>query len=429
MLRDPRLWRISRILAIVAGVWFFTVLQLWHTHPAGQLLADLRGAKATTTAVAHSTHSTQTTAVPEPTATQKSVQKVTPLHGHHEHHEAVPDPAPPPRQYAKLAKVCMLYYDNVTVDTIAYEAAIDSHLAHNERFGYRSFVLRRGMLSGYYTKPAYLIYLLLQELVKPVEERLEWLVWHDADLVLMNSQIPLEAFLPPREFSHINMIVTNDLNGLNNGVFFIRVHDWCVRVLAASMSYTVYNPTFSHVSEDQAALDNLIRSDAFKGNVTHVPQRWFNSYHDFGIDDDIPPEWHWANHYFEPGYLLVHFPGTGGHRTNLINQWVKAKAEEGEKYEVPFDKTGLTKEVEKFWKEDAPREQEIQKEYWRHRNLLESVGSRSDRERDKEVEGIERVMKGEPQDKIDEAIHAKKEEHKKIKIENLRKAEEGKIDL
>ncbi|KAF3928596.1 hypothetical protein AA313_de0202730 [Arthrobotrys entomopaga] len=448
IMRDPRIWRISRILVLVAVVWCFTVLQLWHTHPTGQLIAHLKSPNTVTTDVAGATGApvTPVTKTPEPAATETETppKEVIPVlkdgknHGSsggsdngdddkEEEHSIVKQPQ---RQYTKkLAKVSMLYYENVTDDSIAYEAAIDSHLVHNERFNYQSFVLRHGILDGYYTKPAYILSILIQELQKPVGERLEWLVWHDADLVLMNSQIPLETFLPPAEFSHINMIVTNDLNGLNNGVFFIRVHEWCITILAASMAYKTYHPDFSHVSEDQAALDHLIKSDAFKGNVTHVPQKWFNSYHNFGIDDDIPPEWHWYNHYFEAGWLLVHFPGTGTARKNLINEWVKARKENLEKYDVPFEKTGLKEEVEKFWREDAPREEEIQKQYWRYKNLLDSVGSKSDRARDRAVDEVKKRMKGQPMDKINQAVEEKKQEHKGIKIENLRAAEAGKLNL
>ncbi|KAK6335338.1 hypothetical protein TWF696_002118 [Orbilia brochopaga] len=386
MTRDPCLSKVVRIFGIAAVVWLlFTTFQLWQGRPAGQL-TDL--AKLSTKIVS--------------TNDDKSVQE-------------------PPQ--SKIAKVCMLYYENVTESTIALESAIASHNAHNDRHHYRSYLLRKGILSGFYSKPAYMTTIILEELIKPPEERLEWLVWHDADLVLMNSEIPLEAFLPPPGFEHIHLIATNDLGGLNNGVFFIRINEWSVLLLTALTAYRTYHPGFSSVNEDQVVMDEIIQLDEWKGHVVHVPQRWFNSYHDFGKDADVPPEWHWYHHYFEPGYLLVHFPGAGEGRTDLINQYVKAKAAEPELYDVPFPKTNLTEEIAEYWAKDAKREEKIQKTFHMRQRILESVGSETDRARDKDLEEIRTRMAGESHEKIEEALSAKRKEYNSRKIENLREAE------
>ncbi|KAF3913538.1 hypothetical protein ABW20_dc0103143 [Dactylellina cionopaga] len=437
--RDPRLIRITKIIGIVAVIWLFTVFQLLQKHPTRQL-ADLaapsdsatsnssilNSATSTSTSNPETSHSAPSNPalsnLASPTSVLSTSASSTPEPSNTAALEDIKQSTPQLEQ-SKIAKICMLYYDNVTDDSIAYEKAIASHKAHDERFHYQSYLLRRGILPGYYAKPAYILSILVQELVKAPEERLEWLVWYDADLVLMNSEIPLEAFVPPPQFSHIHLIVTNDLGGLNNGVFFIRVHAWSVSLLIASMAYKTFNPEFSSVSEDQAALDKIIQRDDWKGNVTHVPQRWFNSYHDFGIDDDIPPEWNWYHHYFKPGYLLVHFPGTGQHRTNLINEYTTAKANDPQLYEVPFLKTNLTEEIAKFWAEDAPREQETQETFWYRHRLLQRVGSKADGEREKACEEIKTRMAGESAEKIEAAIKAKKQEFKGRKIESLRAAE------
>lgn len=66
--------------------------------------------------------------------------------------------------------------------------------------------------------------------------------WHDADVVLTNAKLPLEVFLPPPQWSNIHLLVTNDLNGLNNGVFFLRVHEWSMWYLSAVMAFNYYRP-------------------------------------------------------------------------------------------------------------------------------------------------------------------------------------------
>lgn len=85
---------------------------------------------------------------------------------------------------------------------------------------------------------------MLQEMAKPEGQRLEWLFrlpltqfclverlicgahtififrWIDADIVVMNPNIPLEIFIPPSpEFTYVNMLATNDRHGRNNGFF------------------------------------------------------------------------------------------------------------------------------------------------------------------------------------------------------------------
>ncbi|KAK6332923.1 hypothetical protein TWF696_002940 [Orbilia brochopaga] len=327
MTRDPCLSKVVRIFGIAAVVWLlFTTFQLWQGRPAGQL-TDL--AKLSTKIVS--------------TNDDKSVQE-------------------PPQ--SKIAKVCMLYYENVTESTIALESAIASHNAHNDRHHYRSYLLRKGILSGFYSKPAYMTTIILEELIKPPEERLEWLVWHDADLVLMNSEIPLEAFLPPPGFEHIHLIATNDLGGLNNGVFFIRINEWSVLLLTALTAYRTYHPGFSSVNEDQVVMDEIIQLDEWKGHVVHVPQRWFNSYHDFGKDADVPPSG------------IGQGGGAGVIRCSL-------------------SQNQSDEEIAEYWAKDAKREEKIQKTFHMRQRILESVGSETDRARDKDLEEIRTRMAGE----------------------------------
>jgi hypothetical protein len=58
-----------------------------------------------------------------------------------------------------------------------YERAVRTHEVHNRRFGYPLHVLRHGILNDVWTKPAYILSLLLKELSKPEHERLKWLLY------------------------------------------------------------------------------------------------------------------------------------------------------------------------------------------------------------------------------------------------------------
>jgi hypothetical protein len=57
-----------------------------------------------------------------------------------------------------------------------YERALDTHKEHCRRLWYPLFVLRNPILDGVWNKYAILLSVLLQELEKPVDQRLQWLL-------------------------------------------------------------------------------------------------------------------------------------------------------------------------------------------------------------------------------------------------------------
>jgi hypothetical protein len=73
---------------------------------------------------------------------------------------------------SSIGKVMMLYGNPTPV----YERALRGHNRHNEIHGYSMHVLREQTLSEFWSKPAYILQVLLAELAKPAPERLKWLV-------------------------------------------------------------------------------------------------------------------------------------------------------------------------------------------------------------------------------------------------------------
>lgn len=57
-----------------------------------------------------------------------------------------------------------------------YERALELHRKHSERNGHPMFVLREKILSGLWSKPAFIMGIIVQELTKPKTERLQWLM-------------------------------------------------------------------------------------------------------------------------------------------------------------------------------------------------------------------------------------------------------------
>lgn len=141
-----------------------------------------------------------------------------------------------------------------------YENAIASHNLHNTLHGYPHLILREHMIRGLWSKHGWIMTIIGQELAKPEEQRLKWLMWHDRDTVLMNPQIPLDVFLPPEpQFSHIHLLVTNDRHGLNNGVFMVRVSQWAFKLFASALSIREYQPEIPLKYTEQSGMEEAIK--------------------------------------------------------------------------------------------------------------------------------------------------------------------------
>ena len=63
------------------------------------------------------------------------------------------------------------------VDNQTYEDALETHVSHNRIHKYPLSVMRTGSAEPAWTKPTYMLSLLLRELTKPSSERLEWLLY------------------------------------------------------------------------------------------------------------------------------------------------------------------------------------------------------------------------------------------------------------
>ena len=71
-----------------------------------------------------------------------------------------------------IGKVTILFHGRDPT----YIRAIQTHQAHNRRHGYPLLALRHAILDGIWSKPAYLLAVLLEELRKPDGQRLKWLL-------------------------------------------------------------------------------------------------------------------------------------------------------------------------------------------------------------------------------------------------------------
>ncbi|KAG9951481.1 glycosyltransferase family 34 protein, partial [Aureobasidium melanogenum] len=261
----------------------------------------------------------------------------------------------------RIAKVSMLYGNNKL-----YERALESHTRHGEKWGYPTYIKRQNEYCGYWNKPTFMIQQIAQELAKPEHERAEWLMWVDADSIILNPNIPADIFLPPREFSHINIVAARDIQGLNTGVFFVRVHPWTISMFVDGMAFPLCNPKIELGNDaDQAAMARTVEKSSggpdgygFKRGIVYLPRKLFNSYELPGYMRDgrkdvlrnftgfVSP------HAFEgqKGDFLVHLPGLFGDREPLMSDWLDMVENRQEDWAVPLEETSYLKDTQAFWK-------------------------------------------------------------------------------
>jgi hypothetical protein len=251
---------------------------------------------------------------------------------------------------------CTVLFDGDGNGNSYWERALRSHEDHDALHGYRLHVLRQQVLDDVWSKPAYVLSLLLRELSKPESERLEWLFWVDADTVILNPYVPLEIFLPPRkpEFEETYLLYANDWNGgLDNGVFLVKVNQWAVKFFSAIVSYRHYKPKEKLAFRDQSAMGKVMKEPYFVNSVVQAPQRWFNAYQGEHNETLAPFQ-------IRKGDLLVHFAGVPD-REQRMGYWLDRAEHHLEDWEVPVKSTSYPQEREDFW-EGLTRGRQGQKE-------------------------------------------------------------------
>jgi hypothetical protein len=124
-------------------------------------------------------------------------------------------------------------------------------------------------------------------------------------------------------------VVASNFDGLNAGVFAIRVHRWSVALLSAVVAYPVYHTDKAETNDfqDQSALSWLLESSSSptilnaKMHWANVPTRWFNSLPfnnawasngDWIYGTQMTPE------KFDAGTTDVY---DDGHDTKVVNPW------------------------------------------------------------------------------------------------------------
>lgn len=169
--------------------------------------------------------------------------------------------------------------------------------------------------------------------------------------MVVNPAISPCAFLPPENLLDVYALVTADHNGLNNGVFYLKVHPTSVDLLTKTINYPLAHPEDDlGWFGEQAAMAKVIETiEAEHQDTRHpsgivwIPRTWINNY-----------EW---EHGFEgePGSFMVHFAGLAETRLAHMAAWLDELRQNKERWEVPFEKTSLKHAIPEFWRDYAAK--------------------------------------------------------------------------
>ena len=149
----------------------------------------------------------------------------------------------------------------------------------------------------------------------------DWVLWMDADTVIMNSNVRIEDFLPADPTKDL-IVVSDKGGGYNSGVFLFRNSLWSKQFLDEwwNMNDFVRHPGLS-LSGDNAALKALLRTmeerNILDDHVLTPPRCTINSFAHFltrgesmEIMDHLTEQpWYYDNEHYHKGDFIAHIPG------------------------------------------------------------------------------------------------------------------------
>ena len=231
-------------------------------------------------------------------------------------------------------------------DDEVYQRCLDTHFEHGKRWGYQTHVLRQEIRTQRYfllNKPLSVLSYLLTEMSKTQDERVEWIVWFDADAVIMNINIPWSIFLPPSDsFSDIHIIGSNDGGGFNSGVILVRVCEWSVKVFTNSAALPEMRSDIEVRKDfvEQDAMQWVFRREDNNEHIVYAPQYWFNGYR-----GNTPP----GVRDVQDGDMMSHFAGWGAAKAGMMTELFEKLERSPQELQVPLKDTYYPAEIDAFW--------------------------------------------------------------------------------
>jgi hypothetical protein len=147
---------------------------------------------------------------------------------------------------------------------------------------------------------------------------------------------------------------TKDYNGLNNGVFLIRVNRWAVDLFLAILAFRYYRPDVELPWTEQSAMGLLLGKPQFGDNVAWVPSWWFNAYPPGWDEEDFAPlngDKDARQYHARRGDFLVHFAGVGSpdQARQAMKPWLDVAETGVDGWAAEPRERDLDEEIRDFW--------------------------------------------------------------------------------
>ena len=276
----------------------------------------------------------------------------------------------------------------------------------------------------------------------------------------MNLETPLDMFLPPvnsTSLGDVDLIITTNWDGLNSGVFAMRVCPWSVSLLSAVLAYPIYEAPRMEKDRfrDQSAFQFLLEHKESplaetpmqgRDHWVKVPMRWFNSLpvnnafykngtwvfaknmthamfdngtnevYDDGHDGKVNP---WK---VMQGDMVVHFAGSSNVRDSWMEPWVTRAEALLPEWNNATTQVVLKEEVAAFWNKTEEqmtvdkaksKVEEAEKARLKKQKQKEEKKAKEEKEK-KEKERLEK-------ERMDKERKVEEEEKKRLQKEELAK--------
>lgn len=255
---------------------------------------------------------------------------------------------------------------NYGPQNVTYHPSLGTHLRYANLHDLQMRVLCTPIVDHLWNKPAFILMLLLSEMAKPPQQRLQWIFWADRDSMILDQCRSLEEFLPPpkkpgseaereahEDQENVHLLATEDWNDLNNGVFLLRVSDWAINLFTAILAFRYYRPYVDLPFTEQSAMAIVMNEPQFKKKARIVPQHWFNAYPKGTAQDfrDRKTEDGLEKYHARRGDFLLHFAGIS-HKDKAIDEWAKLLEEPEVIWPEESLQRDVTHEMAEFWSTD-----------------------------------------------------------------------------
>jgi len=194
-------------------------------------------------------------------------------------------------------KICMVSIHTENFNSLADITWNQNKMLYCQKKGYDSVLQVQS--APYEEKHKYL-------LIKSLADRkkYDYIFWCDCDTLVTNFSKNIEDVIDP----NFDFVLASDCNGLNLGVFLLRVSEKGIKFLDYIIDNIDSVKSRYHLGEGQTMIQDLYESGKFLDTIKMIPQRLINSYArpDPTPNDKLDTDSNWKK-----GDFILHIPGYG----------------------------------------------------------------------------------------------------------------------